>query len=98
MHRSTYRVGALIDQKVRALAGRTKARDLYDLAFLARVYRTDFSNAALAAIANIMHDVDTVESRFRDAFEDDTILSVDQLPALILQLAELGSPRPFSAQ
>ena len=93
----TYRVGALIDQKVRALAGRTKARDLYDLAFLARAYRTDFSNAALAAIAKIMHDVETVESRFREAFEDDTTLSVDQLPALILQLAELGSPRPFSA-
>ena len=80
----SYRVGALIDQKVRALAGRTKARDLYDLAFLARAYRTDFSDAALAALANIMRDVDTVEARFREAFEDDTILSADQLSELIL--------------
>jgi predicted nucleotidyltransferase component of viral defense system len=84
----TYRIGALIDQKIDALAGRTKARDLYDVAFLARMYREEFSTNALQKLTGLMADVNAMESRFQEAFVDDTILSVEQLPALVLQIAE----------
>ena len=45
-----------------------------------------------------MRNIDTVEARFREAFEDDTVLSAEQLPELILELAGLGSARAFPAR
>jgi predicted nucleotidyltransferase component of viral defense system len=86
----TYKVSGLIDQKLAALVGRTKARDLYDVAFLARTYRDQFSEAAMKQLADITTDLDALEGRFRLAFEDDSILRVEQLQGLILQLGDLA--------
>lgn len=84
----TYRIGTLISQKMDALVGRTKARDLYDVAFLARHYREEFSAEASEKLAELMKDISAMESRFSLAFEDDTILHPEQLPELLLQLAD----------
>lgn len=84
----TYRVGALIDQKIAALTGRTKARDLYDVAFLARTYRAEFSDDAVRKLGHLMADVNAVESRFCEAFEDDDILHAEQLPDLLIQITD----------
>lgn len=84
----TYRIGALISQKMGALVGRTKARDLYDVAFLTRNYRTEFSAEASAKLAELMADMSAMESRFSLAFEDDTILRPKLLPELLLQLVD----------
>ena len=84
----TYRVGVLIEQKINALIGRTKARDLYDVAFLSRQYRGDFSEGAVARLSDLMADMDALESRFSLAFEDDSILNVEQLPELLMQLTD----------
>ena len=66
----TYRVGKLIDQKLSALEGRTAARDLYDVAFLAERYPNEFSPAARERVTAMMTDLNDIESRFRPAFED----------------------------
>lgn len=84
----TYTVSALIDQKLAALVGRTKARDLYDVAFLARTHRAEFSADASAQLTDILRDLDAIEGRFRLAFEDDFILRIEQLPALLVQLQD----------
>lgn len=82
----TYKVSNLIDQKLAALVGRTKARDLYDVAFLARTYRREFSDQAVQQLTDMLAVKCILEGRFRLAFEDDSILRVEQLPNLISQL------------
>lgn len=84
----TYAISALIDQKLAALVGRTKARDLYDVAFLARTFRAEFSADASTRLTDILRDLDALEGRFRLAFEDDSILRIEQLPALLVQLED----------
>jgi predicted nucleotidyltransferase component of viral defense system len=86
----TYKVSGLIDQKLAALVGRTKARDLYDVAFLVRTYRDHFSKEALQNLATITHDLNELEGRFRLAFEDDSILRIEHLQELVLQLSGVG--------
>lgn len=83
----TYKIGALIEQKIEALIQRTAARDLFDVAFLARVHLPEFSQEARARLAGVMQDIDALEKRFEDAFEEDEILATEDLPALILQLS-----------
>jgi predicted nucleotidyltransferase component of viral defense system len=85
----TYTIAALIDQKISALANRTAARDLYDVAFLSRLYANDFSEVAKGQLAAITQDVNSVEERFEGAFEEDEILDKDLLPAIILQVRGL---------
>jgi predicted nucleotidyltransferase component of viral defense system len=85
----TYAVARLIEQKLSALEGRTTARDLYDVAFLAQRYAKDFSNAALARALSIAADVNALESRFRPAFEaDDLFADKASVDSVILRLVD----------
>lgn len=84
----TYKVSELISQKLRALENRTKARDLYDVAFLHRQYSHEFTDHSRAVLSALVKDINALESRFHLAFEDDSILRVEQLPELLLQLQE----------
>lgn len=84
----TYKVSELISQKLLALENRTKARDLYDVAFLHRQYSHEFSDHSRAVLSTLVKDINALESRFHLAFEDDSILRVEQLPELLLQLQE----------
>lgn len=71
----TYKIARLIEQKLRALEGRTTARDLYDVAFLTERYGASFSSAARHDAKRIVSDLNALESRFRPAFEADDIFS-----------------------
>lgn len=85
----TYAVARLIEQKLNALEGRTTARDLYDVAFLAERYAKEFSPAALERALRIASDVNALESRFRPAFEaDDLFADKANVDTVILRLAE----------
>lgn len=85
----TYTAPALIDQKIGALIGRTKARDLYDVVFLAKSRWSDFSPLAKQTLREMTQDLNGLASRFRLAFEDDSILNIEHLDGLILELAEI---------
>jgi predicted nucleotidyltransferase component of viral defense system len=84
----TYTISTLIEQKIEALINRTAARDLYDVAFLARSYFKDFSEEAKEKLAVLMYDVNGIEQRFQEAFEEDEIMDAELLPSLILQITE----------
>ena len=84
----TYTIATLIEQKTDALTNRTAARDLFDVAFLAKNYLSDFSPEVKAQLAVLIQDIDALEQRFEDAFEEDEILVTEDLSALILQLSE----------
>jgi len=84
----TYRPSCLIAQKLRALAGRTAARDLYDIHFLAKSFREEWAADSVAHLRDLLADVDSLENRFRPAFEEDDLFRdrVDLLSGLILEI------------
>ena len=70
----TYKIPALIDQKMNAADDRTKARDLYDLGFLAESYGGEFSTEQILRADEFSRDYVGLASKFRQAFEDDRLL------------------------
>jgi predicted nucleotidyltransferase component of viral defense system len=84
----TYKIEAIIEQKIAALENRTTARDLYDVAFLAKNYLSAFSPPPTAKLKSLIQDLDAIEQRFEDAFEEDEILAAEDLSALVLQISE----------
>lgn len=83
-----YKIEALIEQKITALANRTAARDLYDVAFLAKNYLKDFSPSARETLKSMTQDLNALAQRFEDAFEEDEILATEELSVLVLQISE----------
>lgn len=71
----TYKINKLVEQKVSALANRTTARDLYDVAFLVSNYPKYFSDLTKAGLLRIAGDIEILESRFRVVFENDDIFA-----------------------
>lgn len=90
----TYSVGTLIEQKINALEHRTAARDLYDIAFLTRQYAKEFSSGSLQKLGELIADVDAVEQRFQEAFEEDEILDASRLTEIIFQVSEFVKQHP----
>ncbi len=90
----TYSVGTLIAQKINALEHRTAARDLYDIAFLTRQYAEKFSTESIQKLGELMADVDAVEQRFQEAFEEDEILDASRLMEIIFQITEFLNHQP----
>lgn len=90
----TYRVDRLVEQKLRALDGRTAARDLYDVAFLAERYPESFTVESRDKTQQFLADLNTVESRFRPAFEaDDLFADRANVDEVILRLqAAIDAP------
>lgn len=84
----TYKIESLFRQKIDALENRTAARDLYDVAFLIRNYFSHFPNDSLEKLISLVQDIDALEQRFRDAFEEDEILDGNGLLSLILQISQ----------
>lgn len=84
----TYKIATLIEQKISALSNRTAARDLFDVAFLSANYLNDFPSPALDALRLMLQDLNAIEQRFEDAFEEDEILVAEDLSALVLQISE----------
>jgi predicted nucleotidyltransferase component of viral defense system len=90
----TYSVGTLIAQKINALEHRTAARDLYDIAFLTRQYAEKFSTESIQKLGELMADVNAVEQRFHEAFEEDEILDASRLMEIIFQITEFLNHQP----
>jgi predicted nucleotidyltransferase component of viral defense system len=90
----TYSIQALIAQKIDALEHRTAARDLYDISFLINQYPNHFSPKAVQKLAVLVSDVDAVEGRFQEAFEEDEILDASRLVEIVVQVAEFVRQRP----
>jgi predicted nucleotidyltransferase component of viral defense system len=86
----TYAVSRLIAQKLNALEGRTAARDLYDLSYFCRCFRREFSPLAEQRLRAALADLNTLEARFRPAFEDDDLFRTraNMLPALLLEMQD----------
>lgn len=82
----TYQIKNLIDQKVNAMIGRTKARDLYDVDFLLRTYRESFTESTIKKLSETVADINELEGRFYPAFKDDYILNESELDNLIIRI------------
>jgi predicted nucleotidyltransferase component of viral defense system len=82
----TYQIKNLIDQKVNAMIGRTKARDLYDIDFLLRTYRESFDSSTIKKLSETVADINELEGRFYPAFKDDYILNEGELDNLIIRI------------
>jgi predicted nucleotidyltransferase component of viral defense system len=83
----TYQIKNLIDQKVNAMIGRTKARDLYDIDFLLRKYRKYFAEGTIEKLSETVANINELEGRFYQSFQEDYILSESELDDLIIRIA-----------
>lgn len=86
----TYAVRRLIVQKLDALSGRTAARDLYDVHFLVKHHRGEFTTENVVRLRGMTANMNELEARFRPAFEEDDLFrpQSELLPALILEMQE----------
>lgn len=70
----TYKVPTLFDQKLNAADDRTKARDLYDLGFLAQSCGDSFSTEQISRADEFSRDWEGLAGRYRRAFQADELL------------------------
>ena len=70
----TYKIPALFDQKLNAADDRTKARDLYDLGFLADSYGGHLSTEQILRADRFSRDYQGLAIRFRKAFQEDALI------------------------
>lgn len=86
----TYSLRALFDQKLRAANNRTKARDLFDLGFLAETYGDEFSTEQILRADDFSRDYERVADWYRLAFHEDRYLkdlTTADDRALVLRIA-----------
>lgn len=84
----TYKVEKLVDFKLEAAQGRTVARDLYDIHFLAHHYPESFGETQINRLSDLLYgpDPDALVYRYRESFKDDAILSSMNMVELIVEL------------
>ena len=70
----TNKIPALFDQKMNAADDRTKARDLYDLGFLADSYGDRLSTEQIVRADRFSRHYKSLAGRYRPAFQDDALL------------------------
>ena len=70
----TYKIPALFDQKLDAADDRTRARDLFDLGFLAKSYGARFSSEQILRADDFSRDYEGLADRYRPAFNEDKLL------------------------
>ena len=71
----TYKTPAQFDQKMSAAGDRTKARDLYDLGFLAGTFGDRFSDQQVRRAEEFSRDYEDLADRYRQASNEDELLS-----------------------
>lgn len=89
----TYKVAVLIEQKLRALQGRTTARDFHDVSFLYEHFYNDFGDEQKAVIEDLYNNQDSVLNRFNAAYSEDSILTTSDLLADLMKLIDLLESR-----
>jgi predicted nucleotidyltransferase component of viral defense system len=80
----SYRVENLISQKLEALDGRSKVRDIFDVNYLTEKYGADFQQDQLEKLSELTRDPDLLVSRFKADHLADDILKSQSLDDLVL--------------
>ncbi len=70
----TYRLPALFDQEMKPADDRVKARDLFDIGFLARTHGNGLSSDQIERADSLSRDYEDLADRYRQAFEEDALL------------------------
>ena len=70
----TYRIDDLFDQKLAAAHSRTRARDLYDLAFIAKQYGNQLSHDQIKHAESFSRDYEDLAYTYDQAFQEDKLL------------------------
>ena len=71
----SYRVQAIFDQKMKASVGRKRARDLFDLGFIADKYGDMLSAEQIRSADTYTRDYEALADDYRQAFPHDKLLS-----------------------
>lgn len=71
----TYKPEALFDQKLAARRGRHAARDVFDLAFLARRFGDALTDAQISKAESITRDMDRLERKLQKQLRKDKVLA-----------------------
>jgi hypothetical protein len=83
-----YPIETLIKQKLNAFENRTRARDLYDINFLAKKFPDKFTNTELSILLNSLSNLDGLEKRFLADFIEDNILHEEDVTKIVVSLQE----------
>lgn len=81
----TYNIENIVSQKLDALEGRTKVRDLYDINFLAGKYPDAFTKQQSEKLTALTQEPDLLASRFKADHSADNILKSKSLDSLVLE-------------
>ena len=85
-----YNINKLIEQKLKAFENRTAPRDLYDIHFIAQTHLKEFSNASQLKFVELTKNINTLEERYRTAFEEDDVLDADKLEGILISLDNIN--------
>ena len=89
----TYKIEKLIQQKLRALNGRTAARDLHDVIYLYENFFDSFGKDELGEIEALYKNQSSVIDEYNAAYGEDTILSTTDLLEDLGKLIDLYEKR-----
>lgn len=89
----TYKIRKLIQQKLRALNGRTAARDLHDVIYLYENFLNDFGEEELDEIMTLYNNQSSVLDEYNSAYTEDIILSTSNLLEDLTKLVDLYQER-----
>jgi predicted nucleotidyltransferase component of viral defense system len=81
----TYKVENIVAQKLDALEGRSKVRDLYDINFLADKFPDAFTKQQSEKLTALTQNPDLLVSRFQADHRGDNILKSKSLDSLVLE-------------
>ena len=93
----TYKIEKLIQQKLRALNGRTAARDLHDVIYLYEHFFDSFEEGELDEIEALYRNQSAVIDEYNSAYSEDTILSTSDLLDDLAKLIDLYEYRNSDA-
>ena len=89
----TYKIEKLIQQKLRALNGRTAARDLHDVIYLYEHFFDSFGKDELGEIEALYSNQSSVIDEYNSAYGEDAILSTTDLLEDLGKLIDLYEVR-----
>ena len=89
----TYKIEKLIQQKLRALNGRTAARDLHDVIYLYEHFFDSFEEGELDEIEALYRNQSAVIDEYNSAYSEDTVLSTSDLLDDLAKLIDLYEGR-----
>lgn len=89
----TYKIERLIQQKLRALNGRTAARDLHDVIYLYENFFDSFGKEEFDEIEALYRNQSSVIDEYNSAYSEDTVLSTTDLLDDLAKLIDLYEDR-----